>query len=194
MPVRTSTRRRPGRSVAALCVGLLLASCGREAIPTAALPAQIEQFRSDSLTELDARDVAAEAIDRAALGDVLDSAGFESAVRRSYSGPGPGIRRIEVLLLRFDSGTGAARYLEWQQGHVSDIIGEAEPAAERASGGIPIYVHLPDGCCPKEQVVALAAWRDGAYVARALLAGPDADGPQTVRLLSALRTGISTDA
>lgn len=177
-----------------ICVGVLVAACGREAIPRAALPAQIERFRSASLTELDAQDVAAEAIDRTALADVLDAAGFESAVRRSYSGTGPGIRRIEVLLLRFGSGSGATRYLEWQRGHVSDIIGDAEVPPEHELDGIPIYVHLPDGCCPKEQVVALAAWRDGPYVARALVAGPDADSPQTLELLSALRTGISTDA
>ncbi|HET9723907.1 MAG TPA: hypothetical protein VFR44_08720 [Actinomycetota bacterium] len=177
-----------------ICVGVLLAACGREAVPGAALPLQIERFRSASLTELDAEDVAAEAVDRTGLADVLDAAGFESAIRRSYSGIGPGIRRVEVLLLRFDSGSGAARYLEWQRSHVSDIIGNASVAPQHELVGIPVYVHLPDGCCPKEQVVALAAWRDGPYVARALVAGADADGPQTLELLAALRRGISTDA
>ncbi|HEU4355767.1 MAG TPA: hypothetical protein VFT27_09285 [Actinomycetota bacterium] len=138
--------------------------------------------------------MAAEAIDRQELAGVLDAAGFASAVERSYTSTRPENGHIEAVLMRFDSGDGAARYLDWLGDHVSDIIGDAQIAPEQDLDGIPVYVHHPDGCCPKEQVVALAVWQDGRYVARALVAGPDADGPQTAQLLSSIRAGISTDA
>lgn len=194
MPVRTSRSRRVGRVVALASASVILATCGSEEIPSTALPAQVPGFRSAAFARIDADRLAAEAIDRQELAGVLDAAGFASAVERSYTSTRPENGHIEAVLMRFDSGDGAARYLDWLGDHVSDIIGDAQIAPEQDLDGIPVYVHHPDGCCPKEQVVALAVWQDGRYVARALVAGPDADGPQTAQLLSSIRAGISTDA
>jgi hypothetical protein len=159
-----------------------------------ALPAQAPGFRSASVERIDADELAAEAIDRQALASILDAAGFASAVERSYTSTRPGNRRIQAVLIRFDSGPGAARYLAWLGDHVSDLIGEARTDDEHRLDGVPIYIHQPDGCCPKEQVVALAAWRDGPYVARAVVAGSDADGAEVAELISALRDAIAIDA
>lgn len=173
---------------------VVLAACGRAEIPNTALPAQVSGFRSGSATRIDAEQIATEAIDREQLASVLDTAGFASAIERSYTSTSPGIRRVEAVLMRFDSDGGAARYLDWLGDHASELIGRAELATEHRVPGVPIYIHLPGGCCPKEQVVALAAWREGAYVARAVVAGPDADGPQGVELISTLRDAVSIDA
>ncbi|HEX5950209.1 MAG TPA: hypothetical protein VFZ96_04355 [Actinomycetota bacterium] len=173
---------------------VLLAACGREDIPGSALPAQVSGFRSASVTAIDAERLAAEAVDPEELGSVLDAAGFTSAVERSYTSTLPAIRRVDAILARFESDAGATRYLDWLGDHASELIGRAELATEHRLDGVPIYIHLPDGCCPKEQVVALAAWRDGPYVARAVVAGPDADGAAAVELIAALRDGIAVDA
>lgn len=175
----------------AVAVALALAACGGGAdpIPRTALPVQIDGFRATTVTEPDLQEVAAEAIDANALAEVLRDSGFEAALERSYSGTGPGIRRVEVLLVRFGSASDADRFLEWQEAHVSDVIGNAELSAGGASGPA-IYIHLPDGCCAKEQVSALAAWRHETDVVRVLVSGPDADGAKAAALIADLRTSL----
>lgn len=180
--------------MAVASASVLLAACGREEIPGGALPTDVSGLRSAGVTRIDAERLAAEALEPESLADVLDAAGFASAVERSYISTLPGVRRLDAVLIRFGSEAGAARYLDWLGDHASDLIGRADLATEHRLDGVPIYIHVPDGCCPKEQVVALAAWRDGPYVARVLVAGPDADGAEAVEMISALRARVSTDA
>lgn len=193
MPIwRQPSRRCRLRSAAVATV--LLATCGGDAAPPTALPVEIEGFRSNSLAELDAREVAADAIDVQALATLLDSAGFGSAIERSYTGPGQGIRRMDVRIVRFSSEPGAERYLAWQREHVSDVIGDAKLATEHQLAGAPIYLHMPDGCCTKETVLALAMWRKGPAVVRVLVAGPGADGAKAASMIEDLYRSIPLDA
>jgi hypothetical protein len=177
-------------------VAFALAACGADPAPisAAALPARLEGMSATSLTELDTQALAAQAIDRGELSTLLGSAHFEAAIERSYLPTGPALRRVEVLLARFDSGPDAERYLQWQLDHVADVIGEAQPADVDPGAEMSIFVHLPGGCCPKEQVIALSAWRNGADVVRVLVAGPDADGPEAASLIGRLHATLPGDA
>lgn len=187
---------RLGASALAIGVAFVLTACGAdpEPISAAALPARLEGMAATSLTELDTQALAAQAIDRGELSTLLGSAHFEAAFERTYLPTGPALRRVEVLLARFGSGPDAERYLQWQLDHVGDVIGEAQPASTDPGAGIPIFVHLPDGCCPKELVLALSAWRSGADVVRVLVAGPDADGPEAASLIDRLHETLPGDA
>jgi hypothetical protein len=143
----------------------------------------IAGFSPTTTTVLGAADVASEAVDADVLSDLLETAGFESGVRRSYIGAGLSIRRLDVRVLRFQSSAGAASYLEWLRGHVADLIGDVDPSEELRVRGVPVFVHVPDGCCPREPAVALAAWLRARDVVRVIVAGPAADGPRAAALI-----------
>jgi hypothetical protein len=177
-----------------VAISVALAACGGEAIPSASLPLEIAGLHATSVREIDARSLAAEALDPVALEGLLDAAGFRAALERTYTGPDPAIRRVEIRIVRFDSVSGAERFVDWQQEHAGDVIGDTQPAAQETAQGIPISIHLPDGCCAKEQVLALAAWHLGPDVVRVIVAGPDADGPEAATLIDVLHVEIPADA
>jgi hypothetical protein len=152
-------------------------------VPPAVPPDEIAGFSSTTTTILGAADVASEAVDPGVLSDLLNAAEFESGVRRSYLGAGLSIRRLEVRVLRFESSAGAASYLEWLQGHVADVIGDVERSEELEVIDVSVFVHVPDGCCPREPAVALAAWRRERDIVRVIVAGPAADGPKAAELI-----------
>ncbi len=187
---------RRGASVLAAGVAFALAACGAgpAPIPATALPARLEGMSATSSTELDTQALAAQAIHPGELSTLLGSAHFEAALQRTYLPTGPALRRVEVLLARFGSSPDAERYLRWQLDHVGDVIGQAQPPIVNPGGGTPIFVHLPGGCCPKEQVVALSVWQSGADVVRVLVAGPDADGPEAASLIDRLHEMLPADA
>jgi hypothetical protein len=169
-------------------VAVALAACASAPpapayVPPAAPPDEIAGFSSTTTTVLGAADVASEAVDTGVLSDLLDAAGFESGVRRSYVGAGLSIRRLDVRVLRFETSAGAASYLEWLQGHVADLIGDAERSDQLEFRDVSVFVHVPDACCPREPAVALAAWRRERDVVRVIVAGPAADGPRAARLI-----------
>lgn len=159
------------------------ASPAPEPDPPAVPPDEIAGFSSTATTVLGAADVASESVDPGVLADLLDAAEFESGVRRSYLGAGLGIRRLEVRVLRFESSAGAASYLEWLQGNVADVIGDVEGSEELEIIDVSVFVHVPDGCCPREPAVALAAWRRERDIVRVIVAGPAADGPKAAELI-----------
>ena len=128
------------------------------------------------MIELTSDDVASDALDAGELRALLQDAGFESAVERSYSGPNRAVRRVDVRVVRFSTEDGAERYLSWLQDHVEEVIGQADPAAALETPPTSVFLHLPGGCCPRDPSVALAAWRDGRDVLRVIVSGPGADG------------------
>ena len=163
--------------VALAIVGLALAACGSETAPPPAPPEDaVQGLRAATAIALASDDVAAEAIDPIKLQTVLDEAGFESAIQRTFARPRGSIRRVDVRVVRFSTEDGAQRYLAWLQDHVEDVIGDADPATELQVPRATLFLHLPSGCCPKETPIVLAAWRDGLDVVRVLVAGPGADG------------------
>jgi hypothetical protein len=162
-----------------------LVACGRDApIPDTALPAEIASFTPAPPRQLDAVELAAQAVDVDALATLLDTEGFRAAVTRMYRGSDPRLRRVDVLLVRFATDEGAARLLAWQRDHVADVIGQAEPTIGLGPSGTMTFVHQPEGCCAKEQVTSLAVWRRGTDVIRVVLSGADADGPVATEVLS----------
>lgn len=136
--------------------------------------------------ELTAERVAADAIDASALASLLEAAGFERAVERSYAGRSSGIRRVVVRVVRFETTAGAERYLAWLRSHPSEVIGAATTVPGDRDVG-PIFIHEPGGCCPKELPLAMGAWRLEREVVRVIVAGPAADGAAGAALLVRLR-------
>jgi nicotinamidase-related amidase len=188
--VRGRQLRRTG--LATSLVAVALAACASAppapvAVPPDTPPDEIAGFASTTTSVFGAADVASEAVDTDVLSDLLDAAEFESGVRRTYAGAGLSIRRLEVRVLRFGSSAGADRYLAWLQSHVADLIGDVERSAELRVRDVPVFVHLPDACCPKEPAVALAAWRRGRDIVRVIVAGPAADGPRAAELIEEVR-------
>jgi hypothetical protein len=171
-----------------LVIVLTLAGCAAPSLtPRAAPPSDVGGLAPATTTLVTAEDVATEAVDSEELSGVLDVAGFQAGVRRSYAGDGRAIRRVEVRVLDFESTEGAAIYLAWLRANVADLIGEIQGADKTLFGNVPLYLHLPDGCCPREPAVALAAWSQGPQVVRVLVAGPAADGRKAVRLVREVR-------
>lgn len=163
---------------------LTLAGCaGSSLTPPAEPPSNVGGLTPTTTTLVTAEDVAAEAVDAQALSGILDVAGFQAGVRRAYAGDGRAIRRIDVGVFSFDSNEGASTYLAWLRANVADLIGEVRGPDKTLFGDVPLVVHLPDGCCPREPAVALAAWSRGPQVVRVLVAGAAADGRKAIRLI-----------
>ena len=151
-------------------------------------PSEVGGLTPATTTPVTAEDLAREAVDAETLSGILDVAGFQAGVRRSYAGNGRAIRRVEVGVLSFESSDGASIYLAWLRANVADLIGEVRGADKILFGDSPLFVHLPDGCCPREPAVALAAWSQGPQVVRVLVAGAAADGRKAVRLVREVRS------
>jgi hypothetical protein len=167
---------------------LTLAGCaGSSLTPPVVPPSQVGGLTPTTTTFVTAEDVAAEAVDAEALSGILDLAGFQAGVRRAYAGQGRAIRRVEVAVLSFESNDGASTYLAWLRSNVADLIGEVRGPDKTLFGDVPLVVHLPDGCCPREPAVAFAAWSRGPLVVRVLVAGAVADGRKAVRLVREVR-------
>jgi hypothetical protein len=151
-------------------------------------PSDVGGLAPATTTLVTAEDVATEAVDADALSGILDIAGFQAGVRRSYAGGGRAIRRVEVRVLDFESSDGASMYLAWLRANVADLIGDVRDTERTLFGDVPLYIHLPDGCCPREPAVALAAWSQGPQVVRVLVSGAAADARKAVRLVREVRT------
>ena len=176
----TTLRARPVYGA----IVLTLAGCaGSSLSPPVAPPSEVGGLTPTTTTLLTAEDVAEEAVDAEALSGILDLAGFQGGVRRAYAGDGRAIRRVEVGVLSFESNDGASAYLAWLRANVADLIGAVRTPDKILFGDVPLVVHRPDGCCPREPAVALAAWSRGPQVVRVLVAGAAADGRKAVRLV-----------
>ena len=130
-----------GRFVAVAIGATVLAACGGQAASMPAPPSRVEGLRSTSAVErIGLEQVAAEALDPQPLTGLLETAGFRSAVERTYAGSSPAIRRVVVRIVRFESTSGANRYLGWLREHVSDVIRRRGGlAAEHPFREAPVY-------------------------------------------------------
>jgi hypothetical protein len=165
-----------------------LAACaGRADLPEPPSSNAVAGLRGSAAVEIDLGEIAADAVDDVALAALLDDAGFEAAIERSYAGgSGGAIRHVEVRIARFATADGAERYRSWLADHARDVIGTSAPAPALAPPSTLVFVHEPDACCPRETATALAVWRLGREVTRVLISGPDADGPGASTILAAL--------
>jgi hypothetical protein len=84
-------------------------------------------------------------------------------------------------VLVFETAQGAERYLAWLEGHVAEIIGDAEMIQDprTPSGGV-VFVYEPTGCCHLETRLFLGAWQRDATVLTLKVGG------QSVRLAAVL--------
>lgn len=155
---------------------LVLSACGAEAqAPAAPPPDLLEGMEAAAPTQLDIADLADDAADPRPLAALLEEAGFEAAVERSFSGGAAEIRRVDVWIVRFSTPDGADRYATWLGAHAGDVIGGAELLGSMAEPpGASILLHEPSGCCPKETNVVLTTWQEGSVAIRVVVAGPGA--------------------
>ena len=150
---------------AALVLVGLLAGCARSGstavpqIPADALPGHPTALRS-----LDANDLAAEALDPQAAHAELDRSGFVAASARTFAAPDRGVRTAQARRLAFGSSVDAGVYLQWLRGAIDSIVGDGRVVERGLPGPGFVFLHEPGGCCPKEQPVAIAVWRERAEV------------------------------
>lgn len=168
-----------GRRLAAagLLAAVLVAGCGGESdLRAPSIPRDLVPGVATGVETLDAGAVAADALYPGKLASLLQDAGFVVGLERTFSGA-TRLRRIAARVLVFGTADGARSYVGWLRAHASDVIGAARTEGTMALDGssIPVFVHLPGGCCPKETPVYLAAWVDGRRVLSVLAAGPGAN-------------------
>jgi hypothetical protein len=136
-------------------------------LPTLSFPG-METERSTITLDL----LASDASDPGSLASLLEDAGFHSGSERTYAGPGRRFSLAVTRLVSFDGPEGAQTYLDWLRRNPQDLIGDVESVepldVPRSSF---VSVHLPNGCCPKEVPIYLAAWREGSTVVSLRVSG-----------------------
>ena len=131
---------------------------------------------ADVSRTLTAEDLAADAVDREELIELLADAGFGAANELAGADRAAGIHRAAARAVAFADADGAGTYLAWLGDHADEIlgtvevVGTVEPAA--ADEGIDVFRHEPGDCCPKATITYFTAWRDGDVVVTLELAGP----------------------
>ena len=180
------------RPVLGIVAGLLLAACGSQAASgPRAIPADALPGVAGEAIRLDAAAVAVDAEDATELESLLADAGFVAGAERSFGQVGGGKKRALARVLVFDRVEGARRYAAWLEGHVDEVIGEAE-----SLGGPPLpgarflVVNEPDACCPRETPVYLAAWGSGATVVTLEVGGVGVEPDDVETLASQLDAAI----
>lgn len=184
--------------VVALALGAP-AACGAEATPPPSVPSDaVAALEASPTRALTVDDVADDALDPTDLAEILDDAGYLSGTERAFTGR-LDVRSVTVRVLAFDSSTGVEAYLEWLRDHAKDVIGPIDVSATITIRGsdIPVYGHLPGGCCPKDTPVYLTGWSDGSNAVTVLAIGPGVDEAAVADVAAGIdRTmgGVASDA
>jgi hypothetical protein len=131
---------------------------------------------ADASRDLTAQDLAADAVDRAALLSLLQDAGFAAGSELAGADRASGVYRAAARAIAFEDEDGAGTYLAWLGEHAADVIGAAEVVGTIEppgnDGPVEVFRHEPGDCCPKATVNYFTAWRDGDVVVTLELAGP----------------------
>ena len=131
---------------------------------------------ADASRDLTAEDLAADAVDRAALLSLLEDAGFAAGRELAGADRASGIYRAAARAIAFEDEEGAGTYLAWLGDHAGEVIGAAEVVGTIGpvgnDGAVEVFRHEPGDCCPKATVNYFTAWRDGDVVLTLELAGP----------------------
>jgi hypothetical protein len=165
---------------AVVVVVLLLVAvvgCGSEGQPAAATPRTLPAVALPGLDSrarsLDTQTLANDALEPAALADLLARAGYVAGREREFSGRSRTFDRVVARTLVFEGAEGGERYLGWLRRHGRDLLGRAAPIRLKTPGKSGVALTLVRcGSCTKEQPTFLAAWRSGATVLSVLAAGP----------------------
>jgi hypothetical protein len=172
-------RGRVRRNILCLAVAMTLVSCSphevhsgpfAQATPpslgTRAVP------RTDSqLVVLNASRVTT-GLEAARLSALLASAKYVAGTERTFVSTSSPFDRVSTRVLQFASTSGAAAYTRWVGAHPADLIGDAEPSGSLDLEGAPsVYVHSPNGCCPKDVPKSLAVWQRNRYVLEVIASG-----------------------
>jgi hypothetical protein len=177
------------RRAAVIVLLAVLGGCAEReaAAPPPALGAFTLPGMSASERALDAEAVAADAPDGAALRAALEDTGFRAGTERTYTGGGGrAFTRVVVRSLGFGDAAAADGFLAWLGEHASAAVPAAAPAALGVPTGVVVIAHEPDGCCPREAPIYLAAWRRGAEVLTVRASGREATDDAMERLVRAL--------
>lgn len=168
---------RPLLLVLAVAVGA--AACGGDDGP----PPAPETLGAAALPELDSTartlataDLAFDALEPAALENLLAEAGYETGSEREFSGKTKTFDHVVARTLVFESPEGALAYLGWLRGHGDDVLGKAIPAKIAPPGEAAVAFELERcGTCKKELPTFLAGWQRGETVLTLLAAGSGAN-------------------
>ena len=162
----------------ALVVVLAATACGGEDEP----PPAPQTLAAAALPDLDSRtrtlataDVAFDALQPAALEELLAESGYETGSEREFSGKTTTFDHVVARTLVFESADGALAYLGWLRGHGDDVLGRAIPAKIAPPGESGVAFELERcGTCKKELPTFLAGWQRGETVLTLLAAGSGA--------------------
>ena len=174
-------------------LGLLVGACGSGAAAPDPIPADALPGEPGEVVELDPTFVAGDAIDDAALEDLLEDAGFAGGTQRVFAqSEGRRKQRSLARVLAFSDADGAERYLDWLEEHVDEVIGTAELLDPPDVPGARFLAVSSGACaCPKPTEVYLAAWRDGSTVFTLEVGGEGVDPDDVGALAAELDEGIA---
>lgn len=125
--------------------------------------------------ELDREALSEDALEPAALSDLLEEARFEGGFEIEYTGRTKLYNHVVMRTLDFAGASGASTYLRWLDRNASDILGpvKSKQALPVGSDGVLL---LQEGCnCHSDLPTYLAAWREGPIVRTLLADGPGAN-------------------
>jgi hypothetical protein len=164
---------RVRRNIAWICVLAIAGGCSHHSpfisrdvgAPPPALSARAVQHSQITTATLDVQTVTSGALDAASLEQLLSRGHFLNGTRRTFVRTGNPLDRVDTRILAFGLTSGAAIYVRWVASHPADLIGDAKGAAPLDAPGSPqVFVHVPNGCCPKDVAKSLAVWQRHRYV------------------------------
>jgi hypothetical protein len=169
-----------------LALGVALAGCGGSeaddagAAPAAGPPLVDGLERTTRVVDLDT--LAADALEPAALAQLLDQAGYSIGLEDEYSGRTKLYAHVVARRLEFGGTEGASRYVAWLRSNAAEVLGTARPPSGFETGADG-FVTRDAGCgCHSDLPTFLAAWREGSIVRTLLADGPGVDRGRFVAL------------
>lgn len=129
--------------------------------------------------------VAADAIHPEVLHAALQQAGFRGGSQRTATGGDGPFARVVVRRLVFATPDGAETVVGWIAEHAATEFFAVEPIA--TDDGWLLLRHVPDGCCPREVRIYLAAWADGRQVITVKAQGARSSDRAMVSLVDDIR-------
>jgi hypothetical protein len=137
-----------------------------------ALNAHAVPHASSEFTVLNADRVTSGALEAQRLSALLASAKYVGGTERTFVSSSSPFDRVSTRVLQFASPGGAAAYARWVDAHPGDLIGDAKPSGSLdVEGASSVYVHTPNGCCPKDIPKSLAVWQRNRYVLEVIASG-----------------------
>ena len=146
------------------------------------------------VSTLDAVELSADALDPSALEALLVGDGFEVGKEVRFTAPAKPLTTVVARVLRFESPTGAAGYVDWLRTHGRDLLGSKTQVADPPGPPDAIaFSHDPCLSCSKDTFWYFAAWTRGSYAVTLRLGGPRADSLAATPLADELDARVRDD-